>query len=145
MGKRPHGPAGDTLCALFASLGLAVDNTGRETIFFLNGNGSIVDVTQVSEATSGKICDGRVRTNCENVSDHHHIKFSYSVCGATSTSSATLGGRRAGRRRTGCHAARIDANLFAAAVVACEQTSAITPSPRNHILNPTMQKSKPNT
>lgn len=82
----------------------------------------------------------RVRTDYEIMSDRHSITYSYSSCGAVSTSSVAPGSRWAGRGCASWRIARIGANLLAATVVVCE----LTGTPRNHLLNSTTQKSKPN-
>jgi len=47
---------GEGLCTLSDSLGLTVANFRRKQTFFMRGRGSIVDVTLVSEAASGRLC-----------------------------------------------------------------------------------------
>ena len=123
-GDRTNDVRGESLCALAASLGLAIANVGREPTFFLRGRGSIVDVTLVSESASGRLREWRVRTDCENLSDHHHITFSYTARSATSQSVQVPGGRRAVGRRPGWSTARMDADLLAAAMVVSEWTGA---------------------
>lgn len=53
--ERSNDLTGEGLYALADSLGLTVANVGREPIFFMRGRGSIVDVTLVSEAASGRL------------------------------------------------------------------------------------------
>jgi len=119
-GDRRNDHGGEALCAFADSLGLAIANVGQEPTFFMRGGGSIVDVILVSEAASGRLREWRVRTDIENLSDHHHITFSYSDRRATSVSGAASGNRGAARRRLGWSTARMDVELLAAAVVDSE-------------------------
>lgn len=50
----------ESQCALTAFLELAFVNTGREPTFFLRGKGSVVELTLMSETSSGRFQDCRV-------------------------------------------------------------------------------------
>jgi len=122
---------GDDLAAFADSLGLVVMNSGREPTFFGRGRGSCVDVTFASESAARRIRGWTVRTDVENMSDHHHLCFSYRT-------GRTLPGTRgdpqaaaaatAGRRHPGWRTSRMDVDLLAAAVITVEWTGATLPS-----------------
>lgn len=63
-----------------------------------------------------------MQTDVENLSDHHHITFSYADRRTASDSGAAPGGRVAGRRHWGWSTARMDVELLAATVVVSEWT-----------------------
>ncbi|XP_060881175.1 uncharacterized protein LOC132952769 [Metopolophium dirhodum] len=86
-GDRLTEARGDDLAAFAGSLGLIVLNRGRELTFFGRGQGSCVDVTLASESAAGKIRGWTVRTDVENMSDHHHLCFSYSTSRTCSSGS----------------------------------------------------------
>ncbi|XP_015368071.1 PREDICTED: uncharacterized protein LOC107164676 [Diuraphis noxia] len=98
-GDRLMEARGDDLSALADSLGLIVLNEGREPTFFGRGLGSCVDVTFATESAARKIRGWTVRTDVENMSDHHHLCFSYRT-GRTlpgvpgDPTAAVAGGRR---------------------------------------------------
>jgi len=121
-GDRSNDFRGKDLYTLADFLGLTIANVGREPTFFMGERESIVDVTLVSEATSGRLRQWRVQTDVENLSDHHYITFSYSDRRITSVSGATPSGRGTDRRRWCWCTAQMDAKLLVAAVVVSECT-----------------------
>lgn len=120
-GDRLTNARGDALAGFADSLGLVVMNSGREPTFFGRGRGSCVDVTFASESTARKIRGWAVRSDVENMSDHHHICFEYAP---DRTSPQTTGvpttASPSGRRHPGWRSDRMDADLLAAAWIAVE-------------------------
>lgn len=119
---------GDALADFASSLGMVVMNAGSEPTFFGRGEGSCVDVTFASESAARKIRGWTVRTDVENMSDHHHICFDYGpvrtfprATGVPTTASP------AGRRRPGWRSDRMDADLLAAAWIAVEWAGTTLP------------------
>lgn len=127
-GDRLTNARGDALAGFADSLGLVVMNTGREPTFFGRGEGSCVDVTFASESAARKIRGWAVRSDVENMSDHHHLCFDY-VPGRTSpqTTGVPIAASPAGRRRPGWRSDRMDADLLAAAWIAVEWAGATLP------------------
>jgi len=76
-GDRLTESRGENLAAFAESLGLITLNSGREPTFFGREVGSCVDVTFASESATRKIRGWTVRKDVENMSDHHHLCFSY--------------------------------------------------------------------
>jgi len=127
-GDRLTNARGDALAEFADSLGLVVMNTGSEPTFFGRGEGSRVDVTFASESTARKIRGWTVRSDVENMSDHHHICFDYVPdrrfplrTGVPTTA------QPAGRRHPGWRSARMDADLLAAAWIAVEWAGTTLP------------------
>jgi len=101
---------------------LTVVNIGWRPTFFTRERGTIIDVILVSEAASRSFREWRVLTDVENLSDHHHIMFSYSDRTITSNSGAISGSGGAGHRLWGWSTALMDAKLLVTAVVVTEWT-----------------------
>jgi hypothetical protein len=103
-------------------------NTGREPTFFGRGEGSCVDVTLASESTARKIRGWAVRSDVENMSDHHHICFDYASDRASrhTTGVPTTAGP-AKRRHPGWRSDRMDADLLAAAWITVEWAGTTLP------------------
>ena len=127
-GDRLTSARGDALAEFADSLGLVVMNTGREPTFFGRGKGSCVDVTFASESTARKIRRWAVRSDVENMSDHHHICFDYvSERAFPPTTGVPTAARVAGGRRPGWRSDRMDADLLAAAWIAVEWAGTTVP------------------
>lgn len=119
---------GDALAEFADSLGLVVMNSGREPTFFGRGEGSCVDVTFATGSTARKIRGWTVRTDVENMSDHHHVCFSYVPARALPHATGVpTTAQPAGRRRPGWRSDRMDADLLAAAWIAVEWAGTTSP------------------
>lgn len=69
---------GHDLGALFETLELVIANTGS-TPTFPRGNGSIIDITVISESLVNRLFDWRVMHDEYNNSDHHYLRFTINV------------------------------------------------------------------
>lgn len=74
-GDRVTSARGHDLGDLFETLELVIANTGSIPTF-PRGNGSIIDITAVSESLVHQLSDWRVMQEEYNSSDHHYIRFS---------------------------------------------------------------------
>lgn len=102
---------GNALCELADAMSLLVANIGREPTFHGRGEGSIIDVTLVSDKTIGSIRDWSVRSEVENLSDHHHLTYTYGNSGPT---------RSGNSQQTGWIVNKIDEDLFATGMCLAE-------------------------
>lgn len=110
---------GDVFSTFADSLGLIVANVGRELTFFGQGMESCVDVTFTSESAARRIREWTVWTDVENMSDHHHLCFSYCPDRALPNASRAAA--------TDARAVRRSLNWSAASVVVAEWTGAAAP------------------